>query len=91
MRRKQHTPRTLSELFTLGQEIGNENVLLTDAELGVVLAGSDAAPIAAGTISNYRSYGRLPTPTVRFGRDPKTRLSDALALLERRTDRGAAA
>jgi hypothetical protein len=90
MSRKAHPTRTLIELYSLAREIGAENVLLFDAELGAVLAGSDKAPLAVGTLANMRMVGRLNLPVVRIGRTPKTRMSDALALIERRTERAAA-
>jgi len=90
MPRKKHPERTLAQIFAAGREIGHENVLLNDAELGRVLAGSDAGRYAVGTIANMRMVGRLHSPVVRVGRTPKTRLSDALAELERMTETAAA-
>ncbi|MGB5831343.1 MAG: hypothetical protein WBG92_05060 [Thiohalocapsa sp.] len=89
MPRTKHPARTLSEIFADGRAIGEQNTLLNDAELGRVLAGSDVAAYAIGSIANMRMTGRLSTPVVRVGRTPKTRLSDALAFLERRTERAA--
>lgn len=81
-----HRPRrTLGEIFTLAEIIGAQNVLLNDAELGAVLAGDDATAAAPGTVANWRYFGRLTTPIVKVGRSPKTRLSDALAYVQRKT------
>jgi hypothetical protein len=91
MARKHHPSRSLRELYSLARDIGAENVMLYDAELGAVLAGSDKAPLAVGTIANMRMAGRLNLPIVRVNRTPKTRMSDALALLERRTEQAIAA
>ncbi len=85
MPRKNHPRRTLPELFSLSREIGQENVLLTDHEFGAVIAGDDGRPIAAGTIYNMRYTGRLNTPIVRTGHTPRTRLSDALAFVAKKT------
>ncbi|MFP4063701.1 MAG: hypothetical protein ACLFS2_12990 [Halochromatium sp.] len=90
MARKAHPARNLRELYSLARDIGAENVLLYDLELGKVLAGSDKAPIAVGTIGNMRLMGRLNLPIVRVGRTPRTRMSDALAYLDRRTEKAAA-
>lgn len=90
MARKAHPSRNLRELYSLASDIGPENVLLYDAELGAVLAGSDKAPLAVGTIANMRMAGRLNVPIVRIGRTPKTRMADALAYLNQRTEKAAA-
>ena len=90
MARKAHPSRNLRELYSLARDIGAENVLLYDVELGAILAGSDKAPLAVGTISNMSMVGRLNLPIVRIGRTPKTRMADALAYLERRTEKAAA-
>jgi len=82
MPRKKHPRRSLRDIFTLGNDIGTENVLLNDQELGAVLSGSDAQPLTPGTIANRRYYGTLDLPVVRTGRTPRTRLSDALAYIE---------
>jgi len=90
MARKLHPSRSLRELYSLARDIGAENVLLYDQELGAVLAGSDKAPLAVGTIANMRMMGRLNMPVVRIGRTPKTRMADALAYLDHRTEKAAA-
>jgi hypothetical protein len=90
MARTIHPRRTLKAIFQLGAAIGNENVLLNDFELGAVLAGSDDHPVRPGTIANQRMRGVLNVPVIRTTRTPKTRLSEALAWVERKTDRAAA-
>lgn len=85
MPRKKHPRRSLREIFTLGNDIGAENVLLNDYELGAVLAGTDEQPLTPGTIANRRYYGTLGIPVVRTGRTPRTRLSDAIGYIERKT------
>lgn len=87
MARKQHPRRTLAEIFGTSREIGPENTLLNDAEVGLVLGGSEPDALAAGTVANMRSTGRLNVPVVRVGIQPKARLSDVLAQLERWTER----
>ena len=89
MARKIHPSRSLRELYSLARDIGAENVLLCDQELGAFLAGSDKAPLAVGSIANMRMAGRLNLPIVRVGRTPKTRMSEAQAWLERRTEKAA--
>lgn len=90
MARKNHLRRTLREIYTLADEIGADRVLLHDGELGAVLAGSDKAPLKPGTIANRRYFGKLNLPVVKTDRTPRTRLSDALALIERKTTQAAA-
>lgn len=70
MPRIAHNRRTLVELFTLAKEIGEDNVLLNDSELGAVLAGDDITAFAPGSIANMRFLGRLHSPVVRVGRAP---------------------
>lgn len=82
--------RSFAEIFRQGREVGNENVLLNDAEYGVILAGGDKEAYAPGSVANMRSIGRLRSPVVKVGRQPRTRLSDALRELERMTRRAAA-
>lgn len=76
-------PRPYADLIKLAGEIGSENVLLNDSELGVVLAGSDENPILGSTICSKRSNGSLNIPSAKFGRERKTRLSDVLAYRDR--------
>ncbi len=78
--------RTLREIYALGRDIGKENVQLNMAEAGVVLAGTDETPIAAGIICNMRGDGRLDVPIIRVGGGPKIRLSDALAFIKRKAE-----
>ena len=85
MPRKKHPKRTLSELFELSRNIGVENVFLTDAELGSVLVGDDEHGLCAGSVYNQRYVGKLTTPVVRTTREPRTRLSDALAFTAKKT------
>jgi hypothetical protein len=85
MPRIAHHRRTLAELFALAGQIGEANVLLTDAELGAVLAGDDITAFAPGSVANLRYLGRLHSPVVRIGRTPKTRLADALREVQRMT------
>lgn len=91
MPRIDHPRRTLAEIFTLANQIGEGNVLLSDGELGAVLAGDDITAFAPGSIANMRFLGRLHSPVVRVGRTPKTRLSDALREVQRMTKQSPAA
>lgn len=81
--------RPLRELFALAREIGEQNVLLNDAEYGAILAGDDKTAFAPQSIANMRSNGRLRSPVVRVGKQPRTRLSDALAEVQRMTRQAA--
>lgn len=86
---RQLPARPFRELFLLGKEIGAEHVLLNDAELGIVLSGGDSAAFAPESIANMRSNGRLRVPVVRIGKQPRTRLSDALKEISRLTQSAA--
>ncbi len=78
MPRKKHKQiRSLEQIFTQAKEIGAENVLLNDGELGVVLAGDDST-IAPATIANWRSSGQLALRYIKAGREPRYRLSDVV-------------
>jgi hypothetical protein len=81
-RRRNPTNRHLAAIFELARQIGTENVLLNDEELGGLLAGSDEEGYAAGSVANARYQGKLNIPRVRCLGAPRTRLSDALAWIQ---------
>lgn len=82
--------RGVSAIFAESREIGLDNVLINDAELGAILAGG-TTPISPRTISNWRHTGRWMAPTIRGAdRVSLTRLSDALKERDALFNRGAA-
>jgi hypothetical protein len=90
MARKKHSDqRSFADIFELAKSVGDDNVLLTDAEVGIVLTGG-AKPLDAATVANRRYRGELNIQVVRgAGREALSRLSDVLANRDR-NHRGAA-
>ncbi len=76
-RKKIKNIRSLEQIFSQAKQIGAENVLLNDGELGAVLAG-DTATLSPATIANWRSSGQLNLRHLKAGREPRYRLSDAV-------------
>ena len=89
MPRKQHAPRSFEKIFEQANIVGPDNVILDDAEVGVVLAGG-RAPLAPGTIANRRWRGDFNAPYQRGSHNAvEYRLSDVLADRDRRIKRSA--
>jgi hypothetical protein len=88
-RKTQSGPRSFADIFALGKTVGFENVLLNDAEVGIVLTGG-AKPLDAATIANRRYRGELNVEVIRgANREALSRLSDILTWRNRH-HRGAA-
>jgi hypothetical protein len=81
--------RSFERIFEQANIVGAENVMLNDAETGIVLAGG-GKPISAGTVANRRWRGEFNAP-YQYGADKQveTRLSDVLAERDRRIKRSA--
>lgn len=78
-RKTQSGPRSFADIFALGKIVGNDNVWLTDAEVGVVYTGG-AEPLDAATIANRRYRGEFNVEVIRgANRETLSRLSDVLA------------
>ena len=89
MSRKQHPTRSFEKIFEQANIVGADNVILNDAEVGVVLAGGHA-PLAAGTIANRRWRGDFNAPHQRGTYNSvEYRLSDVLEERNRRIRRSA--
>jgi len=56
MPRKEHHTRSFEKIFKQAAIVGAENVILNDAEVGIVLAGG-GTPVTASTIQNRRWIG----------------------------------
>ena len=89
MPRKQCPTRSFEKIFEQASIVGEDNVILNDAEVGVVLAGG-RIPLAAGTIANRRWRGDFNAPFQRGSHNAvEYRLSDVLADRDRRIKRSA--
>jgi hypothetical protein len=89
MSRKQHPTRSFEKIFEQANIVGPDNVILNDAEVGIVLAGG-RAPLAAGTIANRRWKGTFNAPHQRGTHNTvEYRLSDVLEDRDRRIRRSA--
>lgn len=89
MSRKQHPTRSFEKIFEQANIVGADNVILNDAEVGIVLAGG-RPPVAAGTIANRRWRGDFNAPYQRGTHNAvEYRLSDVLAERDSRIRRSA--
>ena len=89
MPRLQYPTRSIEKIFELAATIGADNVILNDAEVGVVLSGGQD-PVSASTIANRRWKGTFNVPYQRGTRNAaEYRLSDDLADRERKIRRRA--
>jgi hypothetical protein len=81
--------RTFEQIFEQAKAVGPENVMVNDAETGIVLAGG-GKPVSAGTIANRRWRGDFTAPCQRGAdRQVEYRLSDVLAERDRKIKRSA--
>jgi hypothetical protein len=79
MPRITYASRSFEEIFAQAERVGADNVLLNDAEVGVVLGGG-GEPVSAGTVANRRWRGEFCAPVIRgANRKTQTRLADVLA------------
>ena len=81
--------RSFEQIFEQAKTVGPENVMVNDAETGIVIAGG-GKPVSAGTIANRRWKGTFNAP-YQLGADRQVeyRLSDVLAERDRRIKRSA--
>ena len=87
MPRIKHTTRSFEKIFEQADAVGADNVILNDAEVGIVLAGG-GLPVAPATISNRRWRGDFNAPYLRGHRGViQYRLSDVLKERDRKIER----
>ena len=81
--------RSFELIFEQAKIVGPENVMVNDAETGIVLAGG-GKPVSAGTIANRRWKGTFNAPYQRGAdRQVEYRLADILKERDRRIKRSA--
>ena len=70
--------RSFEQIFEQAKLVGESNVILNDAEVGIVWSGG-GKPIAAATIANRRWRGQFTAPYQRgANRQTEYRLCDVL-------------
>lgn len=89
MPRANYPTRSFEQIFKQAEIAGADNVILNDAEVGVIQAGG-GKPVSAGTIANRRWKGTFNAPYQRGSNNQaEYRLSDVLADRNRRIKRSA--